>query len=501
MAFELPLPAPPLPGGDMALPQDLPPPVPPSDVPVPIMPAPAPAMPIPGTAPAAPAPAPTIEQAVADEAKANADKQALAEEDVANAKDLAHYDELADKNKAEELTRQAAEQQRTEQVRQQSLAHATAERDAIEQDVKNTKFHNLWEDLSTPRKALAVFGQLLGSISFDPHHVNEAANYIDRAIADDFAAQKEKLKNKYELLAAKNKNIGELQEQFRQESAQQQVRFAKQLEAVAAQGEYLASKSKNQVGINKAREIAANLRSAGADLEKKGVEGIADFHSKRLHDKLTQSEIELNKAKAQAEREGRGGDRDIKIELAVTKLVDGVVQKDKTVSKLQGEAEELAKTKEALRSGNPLLYGAALDSFTKSATGLGARPSSVKLFEDRIGGSLEQIKAAIQRAGSGNPFTPDMLKRFQSAVDDMEKTNAEERTKARSRFEDGLARNPALAKHKEVVASVLDTKFGAKPSPSAGPPQGSKRGKLANGAVAYKYPDGTIHTETGELVK
>lgn len=264
--------------------------------------------PAPVAAPVPTAPPATAEDAAARRYTADQKVADVDQKTADNAAETAKTDETQAAKKAEDLKQQAAETAAEDARQQAGLAKATAERDQLRQDTKDFKFHNFYDSRTTSQTILAGLGVILAGASRDPNHVNQAARDIDTAISREWDAQKADLDRKFQLARLKTDDVKELASQYAMDSGKLKLRQEQQLNALAAETDFLASKSKNQAGILAAQKVAAEARALAEQHGQQGVKDIAEAHSSALKDAETQAQTALALAKtAKAKRAGGGG--------------------------------------------------------------------------------------------------------------------------------------------------------------------------------------------------
>lgn len=368
-------------------------------------------------APAAPPPPPaTIEQAVAAQNATHDAAQKVADAGVANAQEQADAATAAAQKKADLLADQRVDLQAEQQYQRDGLERATADRDRIEKEIADTKLHNLWETASVPRKFAALAGILLGGFSFDAHHVNQAAESVDRQVAEDLNLQKERLGQKFQLLSMKNTDLGQLRQQYEYENAQLQLRQGKALESLGAQLDALSAKSKNQEGVLKAQAISAELKQAGAQAVTEGFAKIAAFHTNKLKDAEIKSVTAKNYAEAAKARADGTTAKLTKAEQLANDTVNKQFDKEKglvlgtarspgPLAKLS-TAESISEgLKQAIASGDPNAIKEAVISAREQATRAltGSAPTKLTVeLQSELQSSPDALVAKLSHL-TGNP--------------------------------------------------------------------------------------------------
>jgi hypothetical protein len=365
------------------------------------------------------------------------------------------------------------ERQRQYNERQKFVDAAKAKADEAANNVKNFKFTDWWDSRSNAQKFAAGLGILLSGVSWEAHHVNAAQAAIQQSIKDDLDLQKQKFQSTQYAATLARQGYQDADSMAQKASVDYDRAAMLKLEGYRRQLASQLAGVKSEVGKARGAELEANLGAAQQAVRQKFIEGQADIDIKQGVPAVQKEDIRLKRAQeahlyaeaSKARAEGAGGGtgmslKEQKVQLAVTSQLGRTLQQDKQYQKLDSERQELEQTLDALKSGNPVRYGTALDKYTHSATGLGARPSSVKLFQDRLGGTLEQAKSWIQHAQNGNPMTPAQLDRFTKAVQGQYDENTTDMGRSRKKHETGLGSNPLYKAYPAIVKSVLDDKFG-----------------------------------------
>jgi hypothetical protein len=367
--------------------------------------------------------------------------------------------ESAEKRRAadEALKRQAAQ----EAARAASDAQIQAAREKAQKE----PYHSFWADRSLGQRALAMLGIILGGVSWDKNNRNEAVDVLNQAIARDFEKQKEQHAQLWKDVETAQQQGQSLRSNQLQEMQQFRLNQALQLEAVLAEGNKLSANAKNEVGIAALKANNAKLGFARDQaLDEARRLGAAAEEAKRhnqAEEAIGRGHLGLARAKATA-------DKGAAEELKVAAALDRQLGKDKVTTGRLAAFDKLNEARAAIATGNPVAIQGAIDSYVRAQTGLGARPGSIKLFTDRLGGSLDQLRAFIEEKKTG-ALPPAMIKRFTSAVDAATNDNREELKKSRALHEKALLSSPEYKRHPEVVKAHLDDRFSAVSGENAEP--------------------------------
>jgi hypothetical protein len=250
---------------------------------------------VPGAPPQRPQ---TPEDAAQREYEADRATADIAQKQVGNAEEAAKVDETERAKRAELRKAQLAEQEKEDARQAAGIAKATADRDRLQSAVQDFKFHNFWDNVSTPRKILAGIGILLGSASYSENHVNEANRTIDNAVAQEWDQQKAELEKRRDDAKNAGANLAELDRQYKEDSGKLALRQELQLKALADEMDALASHSKNQAGILGLQKTAADARALAEQHGAAGVKAIAQAHSEALKDEEVKAQTAEALAKA-----------------------------------------------------------------------------------------------------------------------------------------------------------------------------------------------------------
>lgn len=422
---------------------------------------------------------------------------AVGQEGVDIAREKVAADVQADKVRADEA--QAASDRLGALQAKQKLAYddSVTSFQKAREEVNNFKFHDYFANKSLATLVLSGIGMLAGGASYDSHHVNQAVNIIQTGMDRDAKQQLDYLHSKEHIAELAQQGIRDTQSYLAHEMANFSTAEALKKEAVARQIDMLSSTTRGKLNVNEAQTVAAKLReSAAKDAQTAIIQG--------THNRVMQSEIALNRAKAANE----GINKTTKIETRSQEIADKVVKanltKDKTVTTLLKEKQEYDKALAASvpdpKTGrvNGTAFQGAIDGFTKAITGLGARQGSIAMTTGAFGGVIDKIKRNVQKGIDGT-YTAHDVQVFREGAEKMAKDNTRSLEVKRKEHTNAFARNPLTAKHKDIYESNLDQFFGA---PASGETSSAEwkpvpRNLAGNAALKGKTqvlvgPDGSI---------
>lgn len=381
-----------------------------------------------------------------------------------SAEDLAKADQMRAVEAQASADRLTALQKRQETAYNESKGAF----DQAKKDVSNFKFHDFFANKSFAQQALAGIGMLLGGASYDANHVNQAVGVVQSAIKLDSDQQLSYLHSKEHLAELAQAGVRDTQSYLAHEMVNFQTAEALKKEAVARQIDQFSSSTRGKQNIVAAQQVAAGLRvSAAKDAQSAILQG--------THNRVMQSQIGLNNANAAHARAAAGaaeaGKKDAE-ELKVAGAIDRRLKSDPTTNTIIKSIDSLIEAKAAIATGNPVAIQGALDSYIRAQTALGARPGSIKMFQARLGGSLEQLNAWVQEKKTG-ALPPAMVQRFSSAVDDAFGQRSGEAKKMADLHVKLMLKSPEYSRHPEVVKAHVADIFhqgGEEAAAGAGPP-------------------------------
>lgn len=358
---------------------------------------------------------------------------------------------------AEVKQKAADEAARRQAIQEQARAESDRAIQAAREAAAKKPFHGFWEDKSVGQRILAMIGIMLGGVSWDKNNRNEAADIINQSIARDFEKQKEEHAQLWRNVDAAQQQGQSLRANQLQEMGSYRLNQALQLEAVIAKGNQLAAGAKNEVGIAALRANNAKLGYARDQAFEEARRLDAAARESARHN---QAEEAIGRGHLAVARTNAATGKQGAEELKVAAALDRQLGRDKVTTGRLAALDKLNEAKAAIATGNPVAIQGAIDGYVRAQTGLGARPGSIKLFTDRLGGAYQQLQAWVEEKKSG-ALPPAMIKRFSSAVDAAAADNTGELKKSRALHEKALLASPEYKRHPEVVKAHLDDRFSA----------------------------------------
>lgn len=488
-------------------------------------------------APNVPEPPANLTPEQAEVWKAGQESIRLNREKVAQAETQATIDKQAADEKAKVATAQEVEANQLYADQQKAQSEATALRKEEYKKFQSFAFHDFWKDRGAAREALAGIGVLLGSASYDSGHVNQAAQLIDKAITRDLQAQETELQHREKLASASAKNEQDLADLHGKMRASLRFRQEAQLNAVASKLESLSSLGKAQGNILAAKELANTARAHAAQFGVAGQKALEESISRRLDDERTRAQtrhINAETNKVRGETAGVGGklsrkeaenvDKDVsKFETEARKMTEGTQRSPGSVQtfiKVQTLKDELNK---AVASGDPQRIKGAIISVSEGAGAvvsggrttqfLGKAITDPKTLQDSI---QEELGKITNNPTAGKTFVKTMQKWLTDVEDtQLERVKAHEETvKTRLFGPGGLAKTErAKANAMNIYSSFFKGvkqngnqvfQIGEDRLPAtaqSGPPSGAKPVTGPGGQKGFLYPDGTVHTADGKVIK
>lgn len=420
--------------------------------------------------------------------------------------------------------KQLAETEAEDARQRAGLQHAQAEREMLQANVKDFRFHNYYDSRTTVQKLLGGIGIILGSASYSKEHVNEASRTIDNAIAQEWKQQESELQQRQDAAKEAGASERELRLQYDYESGKLKLRQEQQLKALASEMDALSARSKNQAGVLQAQKMAAEARMLAEAHGQQGVKDIAAAHSEKLKDAETRaqtaniySEIAERAAKAQRERTGTLTKKEQLAEAnaALHDYRDATKDiRDPKNGILHRQQEIGAAIDKAERDGkNSLNWVGLFDSMIRTNTGKAAIMSQYQLYTGHAAGSVDLAAQGLAKIMSGAPSAKQRASVLGAAKDsqaELDREGAEaERNFRESAFSDPrYASNPSLQKavnliHKATFGRLRGYGQEAPAAPAAkipfDIPKGSTpTGQTAGGKPVYKTPTGQLVTSDVE---
>lgn len=385
------------------------------------------------------------------------------------AEDKAKTDAEADRLRAAEAQASASRLSSLQATQKRAYDDSQAAFQQARADVANYKFTDFWANKTFAQDVLAGVGMLLGGASYDAHHENQAVNLIQSGIKRDADQQLQFLHSKEHLAELAQQGVRDTQSYIANELANFHTAESFKKEAVAAQIDQLSSTVRGQQNIVAARQVASGLREQAAkDQQSAIIQG--------THNRVLQSEIALNRAKAANEGVGRQAKVQTAQEQAADKIVRQRLNDNKTVTTLLKEKEELAKA-DSLSVPDPktgrvngTAFQGAVDGFTKAITGLGARKGSIDLTTGAFGGVIDKVRRNIQKGIDGQYPAHD-VEVFRQGVEKALRGNQLSLQTSRKLDEQAFSRHPLTKNQKDVYQTALDQRYGSGQDATPAAPQ------------------------------
>lgn len=466
-------------------------------------PTPAGAALLPGGVPNVPPPAAGPEtpiSAASDEMQAAAQQELQAKLDVGvqeQLQALAAQDHAEAQARAEQalLEQQANDRRHAEKL--------TADRQA---KFDAAKYHDFWDDRSTGQKIAVGLGIFLGA--FGPGQTNAALQIVDNAINRDFERQSKAHK---ELLAS----VELSQAAGRELSAHQLADLgafrhlqAAKLEAVIKQGEAMAAHSKNAFGVAELRSHLAKVRLESAKLQEEATRATqAAVEKKRMDDSsialqrsaASENYAQAGAARAKTQREGAAA-KGQQGEEVMAKVGAKLFPEQRDAIKAVKQIQEADALIEGLSTNPSALQGALSKERLVSIFANGGRPSVVALnmVKKGAGSWLDVTENDIITALTGKEGA-GLRKNLMAVAQGVRSERAKEVTTYRKRADSALA--GMQKRFPDAVENYKAGIFGGANESASGPPAGARPVTGPNGQRGFLYPDGTIHTADGAVVR
>lgn len=397
--------------------------------------------------------------AATGEAKAAGQEQtATAQGAVAIAGEKAGVDAAADLKRADEAKNAVTREHEQRAAGAAAMAEAKANFAEKQAQVDNFKFHDFFSDMSAPRQILAGIGMLLGGASYDANHVNQSVGVINSAMERDSKRQLDYLHSKEHLAELAHQGVQDTQSYLAHEMENFHTAEALKHEAVARQIDTLSSTARGKLNINAAQQAAADQRARAAKAQQ-------DALLQGTHNRLMLSEIALNRAKAANE----GVAKTQKVTSAAEKAANDLVEKKfksdagltadlKVRDEIKGAKELIVPDKDGLVNG--VNFQQAIDKTVRAATGLGARPQAIAMFQSSLGGVWNKVQRAIQKGETGQ-YTKHDVAVLKDALDKQERNTQLVLDVRKKRHTEEFARNPTTKGHKDIYEGAINTRFGS----------------------------------------
>lgn len=407
-----------------------------------------------------------MDAATAESKAAGQEQTATAQQGVAIAGEKAAADTTADLQRADEAKTAVARQADQRAAGAAAMAEAKANFAEKQAAVDNFKFHDFFADVSAPRQILAGIGMLLGGASYDANHVNQAVGVINSAMERDSKRQVDYLHSKEHLAELAHQGVQDTQSYLAHEMENFHAAEALKHEAVARQIDTLSSTARGKLNVNAAQQAASDQRARAGKAQQ-------DALLQGTHNRLMLSEIALNRAKAANEGVAKTQKVNSAAEKAANDLVEKKFKSDAGLTadlKVRDEVESakqlIVPDKDGLVNG--VNFQQAIDKTVRAATGLGARPQAIAMFQSSLGGVWNKVQRAIQKGETGQ-YTKHDVAVLKDALDKQERSVKLVLDVRRKRHSEEFARNPTTKGQKDIYESALNTRFGSDAETAAGP--------------------------------
>lgn len=355
-------------------------------------------------------PPPNLTPAQAEVWKAGQEAIRLSKEKVALAEQQATVDKEAAAEKAKVATAQEVEANQLYADQQVAAKEASDIRKSEYKKYQNFAFHDFWHDRGAAREALAGFGILLGSASYDSQHVNQASQLIDKAVTRDFQSQELELQRKEKLASMSARNEQELADLHAKMRASLRFKQEAQLNAIATKLESMSSLGKSQGNILAAKELANTARHHAAQFGIAGEKAAEESVSRRLEDQRTKAQTSHLNAESAKLRDSTGKGTDglspAEKRQARTQFHQDVVKHADVVEKeFRKPYEEARKALDYLNRepNNPEAWIGVRDLYVKAVTGGKVTQAGYKQAAEHGAPGFDKVNQIIESYKSGLP--------------------------------------------------------------------------------------------------
>ena len=350
--------------------------------------------------------------------------------------------------------------------------HAEAqEREAL-QKARDYTIPDFWKGAEGSRVGSVISvaaGAISAGILGGP---NNALATINKYTDDYFHKQKEKIDNLYKYAEQTGRLNSETRMRYAQELTQLQAQHVAVQQSIITRIESV--KTKNQGLVDEAG-LDGLLAAAKSDQVKR----VEDYRTNNAHIAQMKAQTAASyasaaesRAKAAAAGQAAAGGSP-KLLLQLSGQVQQQIDKDPEAKETFKALQKYQEAQSALQSGTGIGNKLVIDEITKAATSLGARPQSIKVFEQATGGAWERLKGDIQKLQTGNALTPDQVANVQKFLNYTIQEKEQKLQGVRERIATGMKANPAYSAHPEVIEGALSQHFGAqKAAPTAAPAGG-----------------------------
>jgi len=295
---------------------------------------------------------------------------------------------------------------------------------------------------------------------------NGALQIINKQTDDYFHRQKQKIDNLYRYA----EETGRLNAQIKLRYAQELVDLKDQHSAVLHS---IATRLQAASLHTASEEERKNYQAAAAKIGTQVAE-------QRMKTPQERASIEAAKASAAAgyanAAESRAKIKQLaatggvspRVLLDISNQVQGQIAKDPEIKDTITSLHKYEEAQSALRSGTGIGDKLVIDEITKAATNLGARPQSIKVFEQATGGVFDRVKGEIQKLQTGKALSPEQSANVDKFLNYTINEKRSRLNSARDRVGTAFHANPAYAQNPQVIDAILDQHFGARAPASGG---------------------------------
>lgn len=405
-------------------------------------------------------PPPNLTPAQAEVWKAGQEAMRLSKEKVALAEQQATLDKEAAAEKAKVATSQEVEANQLYQDQQTAAKEASDLRKSEYKKYQNFAFHDLWHDRGAAREALAGFGILLGSPSYDSQHVNQASQLIDKAVTRDFQSQELELQRKEKLASMSAHTEQELADLHAKMRASLRFKQEAQLNAIATKLESMSSLGKSQGNVLAAKELANTARHHAAQFGAAGEKAVEESVSRRLDDERTKAqtrhlnaETGLVRVKSATEK-GTGGDGLMAgMSAAERRQARSQYHQDVTKSaqiiekEVRKPYEEARKTLEFIdkNPNNPEAWIGARDFFVRAVSGGKVTQAQYKQAAQHGAPGFDKLNQLFESATTGLP-SATQRQNLRAATEALVKVQEQVMQAKRDEFEQNFGQDEMATK-------------------------------------------------------
>ena len=384
--------------------------------------------------------------------------QAVAQAKEAEAGILEHAAGQEQQFAAEQAAKAKEVRQRQEIVDQQDAANLQKARDYVIPD--------FWQGKEGARvgSVLSVMGGAIAAgILGGP---NGALQIINKQTDDYFHRQKQKIDNLYRYAEETGRLNAQIKLRYAQELVDLKDQHSAVLHSVATRLQAAALHTGSEEEKKNYLAAAAKIGTQVAEQRMKTPQERASIEAARAS--AAASYANAAESRAKIKQLAATGGVSPRVLLDISNQVQGQIAKDPEIKDTITSLHKYEEAQSALRSGTGIGDKLVIDEITKAATNLGARPQSIKVFEQATGGVFDRVKGEIQKLQTGKALSPEQSANVAKFLN---YTINEKRTRlnsARDRVGTAFHANPAYAQNPQVIDAILDQHFGARAPASGG---------------------------------